>query len=334
MDREKVEPELLQETTNLHHHHRCENNPSKLPTFRFGDLQRLQCVHHSVSEATKQGTRAIDSATISRRHHSTSTSSSPPTKPGRRQTYPNDDLPALCASNLSDSPSQSTSSSASISKQRRDLQRPRIGPARHSSNGIDTLTGPPPALSTQGSFPPEAQRPQTISTSEWALAQQLLQSPVPPEQNLQNVSTNLSINQNQKPSDDSASPRTLIPPIRSFRSSATRATVDMNNNSYYQQYDSPGAYQHDRDHTLRALEGLTDGEHHTQANKVALEGNREAASSGGDLFLDLARDDLTREANDGNRDSMSRAEMRRVSENVLLLLISHLNIIYAHISLF
>jgi hypothetical protein len=315
-----------QKTLTLHDH-RLNNNPSKLPAFRFVDRQRsntfgaqplLSPSPDIISESAFPPAPATVNATL-QGTATTTTTTSP-----RRQDHAND---PTTASQIVKSPLISTGGSAApladsyfnhpsaTSPNRpQDNRRGRRAPASHSSNGIETFTGPPPALSTQHAIPAEpapASRPQNNSTTEWALAQQQLAFESLKSPTIQEA-TKSAKKFPSSPSTTSTTPR--IPPIRSFRSSATRASLEMNGRSlqHYESPDDEGVY--DRDRTLRALEGYSDEERRTQRRPYSRErqDRREENGSPEDLFLNLALDDLSRQSNNHeDRDNINVTTHKR-----------------------
>lgn len=314
------------------HAHRLDHTSSKLPAFRFADLQRSSSLPVSAllspasdcdftpdtspyatnpgallrspfpgqERASDIATRAVDSGT-------SSSSTKATTTPTSGSKAPLADPYSSCPSN---SPSQ-----------RQQSRGGRKPPASHSSNGIGTFARPPPDLSTQRSVPPEsAVRPQNQSTTEWALAQQQLalkkvqSSPATAEPQ---STINTKPEEQLQPGTPTSAAR--IPPIRSFRSSATRTSLGMESRSYYR-YGSPEEDDDDdRDRTLRALvsysnEGYTDRRNTYSADQEHIESPDNGRTSG-DLFLDLALDDLSRRESNEDRDKArtTAQERRRVS---------------------
>lgn len=275
------EPHYPDKTSNLHAH-RLDHTPSKLPAFRFADLQRSHTLPDSSPTAPPPNNRSVSDTAVQRITTKSQTTTSP-----REQER------ALANSTETRTTSYPPNSSSKVQESRRG-RRP---PASHSSNGIETNTGPPPALSTQHSFPPEAPvRPPNTSTTQWALAQQKL--------TLGNLQSALPA-AGPEPTKDTETPqrkktvslpttqtRPRIPPIRSFRSSATRTSLGMDSRSYYQ-YDGADDRE-DRDQTLRALEGYGDNSRRETYSREP-EYRDQTRNNGGteDLFLDLALDDLS-----------------------------------------
>jgi hypothetical protein len=325
-DEESEEPHSPEKAVTLHAH-RLDHNPSKLPTFRFVDLNRaplavsslLSTDSESTSAATKQGIGiAISSAEDD--FHIT-TASTPLT------TYPPDKRPStspggsVVGTYFPLSPPQSASSL--ISRLQQQDKRARRGPASHSSNGIETLQGPPPALSTQRPSTVDIPRTPNTSTTEWALAQQqlalqALNTPGTPVTPIDDAKSTRTPRSTIRSLDESTTSRPLIPPIRSFRSSATRASLEMNARTYYRVPTQGDDQEFDRDRTLRALEGYTDDDHNGQTLRpLDHDDQRQDDSATEDLFLNLARDDFERGINNGDGDNSSRTERRRVSPVLL-----------------
>jgi hypothetical protein len=198
-------------------------------------------------------------------------------------------------------------------------KRARRAPASHSSNGIETATGPPPALSTQRSSASESPRVANISTTEWALAQQqltfqTLNSPTAADKDTRTDNNTQNLRGASKSLDESTLTKPLIPPIRSFRSSATRASLEMNGRSFHSFEAQADDDEFDRDRTLRALEGYSYNTRNTQGLQSAdQDGQRQSDTITEDLFLNLARDDLDNQGDNAKTDSYNPAERRRVS---------------------
>ncbi|KFY85870.1 hypothetical protein V500_08068 [Pseudogymnoascus sp. VKM F-4518 (FW-2643)] len=275
------EPHYPDKTSNLHAH-RLDHTPSKLPAFRFADLQRSHTLPASSLTATPD----------SHNNRSVSDTAVPRITTKSQTTSPREQERALANSTEPRTTSYPPNSSSKVQESRRG----RRAPASHSSNGIETHTGPPPALSTQHSFPPEAPvRPPNTSTTQWALAQQKLtlgnlQSALPaagPE-----PTNDRTPQRKQTVSLPTTQTRPRIPPIRSFRSSATRTSLGMDSRPYYQ-YDGADDRE-DRDQTLRALEGYEDSSRRDTFSREQ-EYRDQTRNNGGteDLFLDLALDDLS-----------------------------------------
>lgn len=277
------EPHYSDKTSNVHAH-RLDHTPSKLPAFRFADLQRSHTLPGSSLTAPpdSHNNRSVSDTAVQRITTKSQT------------TLPREQERALANSTESRTTSYPPNSSSKVQESRRGRSR---APALHSSNGIETHTGPPPALSTQHSFPPEAPvRPPNTSTTQWALAQQKLTLG-----NLQSAPSAAG----PEPTKDTRTPqrkktvslpttqtRPRIPPIRSFRASATRSSLGMDNRPYYQ-YDGANDRE-DRDQTLRALEGYEDNSRRDTFSREQ-EYRDQSRNNGGteDLFLDLALDDLS-----------------------------------------
>ncbi|OBT42093.1 hypothetical protein VE00_06530 [Pseudogymnoascus sp. WSF 3629] len=279
------EPHYPDKTSNLHAH-RLDHTPSKLPAFRFADLQRSHTLPDSslTAPATphSHNNRLVSYTAVQR-----ITTKSQTTSPREQER-------ALANSTEPRTTSYPPNSSSKVQEPRRG-RRP---PASHSSNGIETHTGPPPALSTQHSFPPEAPvRPPNTSTTQWALAQQKLtlgnlQSSAQPAGGPEPTKDNSTPQRKKTVSLPTTQTRPRIPPIRSFRSSATRTSLGMDSRSYYQ-YDGADDRE-DRDQTLRALEGYEDNSRRDTYSREQEYRDQTRNNAGTeDLFLDLALDDLS-----------------------------------------
>ena len=86
------------------------------------------------------------------------------------------------------------------------------------------------------------------------------------------------------------------------------------NSGAFPRFEAEEDESQDRDRTLRALEGYTmQSNDDSSPERSLLQEDRSRTDTGSeDLFLNIARDDLTREGNDED-DNQSRAERRRVS---------------------
>ena len=321
-DEESEEPHSPEKAVTLHAH-RLDHNPSKLPAFRFVDLKSIPLSVSSLlppesesASAKKQGIAVSSTGD----DFLITTASTPLSlySPGKRpSTSPGGSVVGNCF------PLQlPQSASAFGSRLQQQDKRARRAPASHSSNGIETATGPPPALSTQRSFAVDSPRTPNTSTTEWALAQQqlafqTLNTPITPATSIDDAK-DTSITRDPRGAtrslDETTTSRPLIPPIRSFRSSATRASLEMNGRSFNRVPTQGDDQEFDRDRTLRALEGYSDDDRNGQTLRP-LDHNdqRQDDSATEDLFLNLARDDFERQTNNGEADSSSHTERRRVS---------------------
>jgi hypothetical protein len=93
----------------------------------------------------------------------------------------------------------------------------------------------------------------------------------------------------------------------------------MNAKSFHRFEAQANEEDFDRDRTLRALEGYSDNARSAQSSQATdQDGQRQSDAVTEDLFLNLARDDLENQGNNGMRDSSSHTERRRVSHNFQL----------------
>ena len=307
------------------HAHRLDHNPSKLPAFRFVDLNRAPLAvstllspdseRATAIHATKQGTTSSLGDEVLNTTASTPIRPYSPTK--RPSTSPGD---SVGGNYFPVTPSQPEPALVP----RLQDKRLRRAPASHSSNGIETATGPPPALSTQRSSAGESPRIPNTSTTEWALAQQqltfqTLNSQATPIIDAKTTNNTRNLRGASKSLDESTSTKPLIPPIRSFRSSTTRASLEMNARSFHRFETQADDEDFDRDRTLRALEGYSDNARSAQSSQATdQDGQRQSDAVTEDLFLNLARNDLENQGNNGMRDGSSYTERRRVSHNFQL----------------
>lgn len=309
------------EQTSQVHAHRVKNTQSKLPAFRFVDLNR------SISLPVWSSSIRRDSASGGYHNETTqntSTQGNNPSTPSSNRTasgysiasttivHPQklvDSGPGTVPlSSLTGGPGSAqraeTCNAATVTpheaSSRHILQenrrpRPKRAPASYSSNGLETKSGPPPALSSLRSYQLElSPKPPEQSTSEWAQQQQKLLAP-----------SYIKNNENTKPErgqlSNKASNRARIPPIRNFTSSSTRSSLGMGSRGSYYRYESPEDedMEDDRDQTLRALQGYptpqrgsaSRRESNASRHEEAVE-ERSTPSRTGDLFLDLAFENL------------------------------------------
>lgn len=318
VEEDAEDPHSPEKAINLHAH-RLDNNPSKLPAFRFVDLSRAPLAVSTLltpdSERASANSPRITSSVgdeVLNTSTSTPASSYSPTK--RPSTSPGGSPGGI---QFPTTPSQPVPAFVP----RLQDKRPRRAPASHSSNGIETATGPPPALSTQRSSVGDSPRIPNTSTTEWALAQQqlALQTLNSPAAHIRNAKpTNpRNLRSASKSLDESTSTKPLIPPIRSFRPSAMRASLEMNPKSFHRFEVQAGDEGSDRDRTLRALEGYPDNERTAQSLHARDQDEQRQSNMGTeDLFLNLARDDSDSQRNNGIGDNSSHTERRRVSSNL------------------
>lgn len=172
-------------------------------------------------------------------------------------------------------------------------------PASRSSHGIETSTGPPPALSTQRSYNAESpwrSPPPTDSQST-------------PKPISQHHDTNDSIDSILRSTQSSKKDRTysdpLVPAIAGRpKSFAGGGKI---NSMTARQYDS-ASFEDDQDPTLR-INGRKTADSRDPRN------GRDEQQSQEDLFLHLAR---TNSVVDEAAETMSRSERRRVSERLII----------------
>ncbi|KAI9888839.1 MAG: hypothetical protein M1814_006242 [Vezdaea aestivalis] len=233
----------------------------------------------------------------------------------RKQTTSNP--PAALALHL---PRPSSPSSASISAASTsaghfpsladlDLRSPNAkfkkGPASHSSNGIETATGPPPALSTQRSYTNESTRrhynaPDFTYPSSNSLRRGSLGS-----SSISSATTDSAV-EDSDALRKRDSTQTITPKHRSvFRATQDMADRPLSMNSY-----GEDLLEDDRDRTLRTLEGHGDSKRRSLGQRSAKSTVNEDSTqhAGEDLFLNLARSQSSRQ---GSEEPASRSEKRR-----------------------
>jgi hypothetical protein len=338
----EMEESQSPQKTSLLHTHRLNHNPSKLPAFRFADLTRAHSIVSPpalLSPEQESAPTSVSSPQYATEVKQRTTSSPDYFVKSSTISNPVISLPLTgeksgVAAGASKTPLNEFKSAfaqaplptpASIPRSSQD-RRTRRAPASRSSNGIETSTGPPRALSTNRSFAAESARSPNTSTTEWALAQQQLafESNKLPASSIENPvnTTPNSIPRQSRTStarsiDESSLSRSVIPPIRSFKSSAKRNSVEMyarNTHRYESPPEEDQDNEGDRDRTLRVLEGLSDDrqeQYQSPSNRIDDRDQRQASTLGDDLFLDLARDDMTRRANDEGG-STAPTERRKV----------------------
>lgn len=304
------------EQTSLLHAHRVRNTPSKLPAFRFADTQGrdLLPVPSNIRRDSASGYRTTTTQTTTQGGDNPS----PPSSSRTVSLYSNasttivhplpavDSGPGTTSSLLTGGPGSAhraetcntgtlgphTASSPHILQENR---RPRAkrAPASYSSNGLETKSGPPPAMSSLKSLKLMlAQRPPEQSTSEWAQQQQQLLA--------QGYINN---NQATKPEKRQLSNKALsgtTQPRRNVTSSSRRSSIGMESRGSYDESAEDEEMEDDRDQTLRALQGYPTPQRPTAASRMKSEGDRNAEtqakrmslSGTGDLFLDLALEDM------------------------------------------
>ena len=304
------------------HAHRVQNTQSKLPAFRFADLHRSNSLpvqpasirrdsasssyHNDTVQSATQGSKpsplsssrtasgySVASTTIV--HPLPALDSGPGTFPSSLLTGGPGSAQRAESCNTAAKPSPQKASSPHILQENR---RPRAkrAPASYSSNGLETKSGPPPALSSLRSHQLElSQRPPEQSTSEWAQQQQQLLAPT-------HINNSEPAQPEGGPLANRAAPgATRILPIRKFRSSSTRSSLGMGSRDSYYRYESPEDedMEDERDQTLRALHGYPTPQRGTAPRRASAADRMEESvdeqdspSRTGDLFLDLALENL------------------------------------------
>ncbi|KAI9740636.1 MAG: hypothetical protein M1818_004600 [Claussenomyces sp. TS43310] len=302
---------------NLLHAHRLENTKSKLPAFRFADLKSRIRVSHGVAPSILPKETVLASTTTQ------GTEPNATTNPTAQQIFLLTGRPASPTASPVEATEGSAATRSPSSQPKSTKSRPRLRrqPASCSSNGIDTQTGPPPALSTQRSFAADPAQSPVSHTSEWASAQRQLA--IESHNNFNSTRDDIAktANETTKPLraasrslDESKLSRPVIPPIRSFRSSAARKSLDMYPSASQHYEEQSDGVDDDRNCTLRALEGLSNEDRFSRQSSFHAQARDESSveANSEDLFLSLAQDGMSRQAGNGDiRDSMSRTERRR-----------------------
>lgn len=312
------------ETSELHAH-RVQNTQSKLPAFRFVDLHRRSSLPVQTSGIRRDssiGSQHTKPATLDtkipkqgEKDHNPSPLNSNRTASYASTTIHHPQSPQVDSgpgtgllSSLTGGPGSATRaetcnaegqhpqkpSSPHILQENKASRRPRPkrAPASYSSNGLETKSGPPPALSSLRASQLEVSA-STASTSEWAQQQQQLLG--------KNIRTEPERGQLSNRPSTSAGAR--IPSIRNFTPSSAMSSVGMGSErGTYYRYESPEDEDmdaDDRDHTLRALQGYPTPQRPTASRREsAAERNDEVMEETstpprtGDLFLDLALENI------------------------------------------
>ena len=172
----------------------------------------------------------------------------------------------------------------------------RRPPASRSSHGIETSSGPPPALSTQRSYPTEPHWKQ-LSPTDLGVTRP----------SLSRAQTTNSIDFIVRLSQDRTDERTDLGPVRAGRRGrrTSRGAEDE-----MMLHSKRSTLEDDQDRTLRSLEGRTPSR--TKQSRYGRE-EEQSQSSHEDLFLNLAHTDAGNTA-----EPFSRFERRRVSLEFLV----------------
>ncbi len=337
MDLDKVHSP---EQTSQVHAHRVQNNQSRLPSFRFADLQRSNSLPvqppSTIRRVSANSCLSADT-TIYRptqgdgveADNSPSTTltkiASSDSGPG---TVPLSTRQATVTGGAGSAPLAESCYKPRKSPQPKQFQENR-GPKRtavaYSINGNKTTPKPLPALSTNNQLreiqSELSQKPVEVITSEWARDQQQL---LEPSYTNEHATIRIEI---EEPRSTTATPGAQVQPIRAFRPSATRTkSRKMGSRNSYYRYESgeEDDIEDDRDQTLRALQGnySNSSEKPPRRSSVAsrydddVPENRGGAGRTGDLFLDLAFENLQQQERADDEDkSRLAATPRRVSNS-------------------
>lgn len=181
----------------------------------------------------------------------------------------------------------------------------------------NSATSPHTTHHSQGLRTPET------TTKKWAQGQRALKSPAavngdnPHDSQAERRASTSRPPVSYKPPRSSSTPgRPVIPPIRSFRSSGSRKSLQLDmNNSSYRSYDDghDSRDSNHRDQSLRALEGRDSGEWQRDMSSADADDEVTAtieSESTADIFMRIAHEDppasSSRPRNDG-RDEDDRA---------------------------
>jgi hypothetical protein len=264
--------------------------------------------HSPVTSRTKNSPARSRAST-----YQTASTSAPftPVAAKRPASFPVDNSPGDAVSFQSPTPTDG-SPSFWTPETRPPTQPVQVTPSSNSA------TSPPTTHQSKGT-----QRTPEATTKRRAQGQQALTSPAPvhgasPHDSPAERRTSTSRPPvSYKPLRSASTPsRTSIPPIRSFRSSGSRKSLQLDmNNSFYLPYDDSHrpSDPNPRDQSLRALEGLDSGE--WQRDRSSAEGDDEVTAtieseSTADIFMRIAHENppasSSRPGNDG-RDEGDRA---------------------------
>ncbi|TPX17368.1 uncharacterized protein E0L32_012154 [Thyridium curvatum] len=241
----------------------------------------------------------------------TSASLNPPTSPGRSRAS-SDQTPATStqitpSATAATTPRRPASYPDSPSKDRDQQANASAAPSSSTIIARSKQRRAPASFSSDGHEPrPNANTPAIIrrssagtpSTKDWAQGQRELLLPKSlqdkPADDKKKPTSRPPVSF-RPPRNDGSSGRTAIPPIRSFRSSGSRKSLqlDMNLRGLRDESDDASeADQHDR--TLRALEGRSD-DHYSQMTPPDSAGVAPEENTG-DLFMRIAGEESTRRA--------------------------------------
>ena len=167
------------------------------------------------------------------------------------------------------------------------LQQARRPPASRSSHGIETKSGPPPALSTQRSY----------SESPWRVASSATPRAVHPPLKLPSDRANgAEKTPHDSTNEQLGAQKSKIARVTHTRPSTSDGVITTMEARDYRRWESE-----ERDSTLRISNQHVQKEGHSRG----VGPQKQSLSSHEDLFLNLARDDSVRE------ESLSRSERRR-----------------------
>ncbi|ORY70123.1 uncharacterized protein BCR38DRAFT_326911, partial [Pseudomassariella vexata] len=317
-----------------YHAHRQSHNPSKLPAFRFADLQKKSLALPSLlhqkgippSPVSPDHDETITQATSTHQRHNhnpvspeqSTANASPKTSPTRSRASTLQTATALPSSNVKRGIKSPTDSTTTIVAARSQIQR---APASYSSNGIETATGSPSALSTKRQNSVDGSQtssrpPSDDVTKDWAQGQRelLLPKTVQRADDKKGLVRRPPVSY-KPPTTANAGTTTAVPPIRSFRSSGSRRSLvlDMNIRNM-RSYDGGDDYtdKTHRDRTLRALEGRQDDDVQ-QLTPPDSATDQPDIDDSGDVFLRIAQEDRRRAAgeNGGYTESSSASRVVR-----------------------
>lgn len=315
--------------------HRSRNTPSKLPAYRLSDLKQPAFVTGQVLAPQAAAEEALapedfpGSKDYSVAKHNTNdncdATNDLTATTGIIDINPLSHRPGLPS--IKPAKRDSTAATAKTSPALRGHKR---APASHSSQGIETDKGPPPALSTRNIHSLEVKEKQASSTVEWLDTQAQASvraqlhghnttSRTSRTSRLQkvlsarshNTTTPKSQRRAYKSLDETslstASPK--LPPTRSFRASVSRlgTGLEMSRfaNNYGVEFDGPD----NRTSTLRALEGYS-GANYRETSRDEESSGSSNQNGTGDLFLDMAQDDMRKEAKDDDNQEKSSPRYR------------------------
>lgn len=299
--------------------HRVGNTQSKLPAFRFADISRRNSLsvpkkrrdsasgyQPNTTQTTTQGGENPRPASSSRTASGYSNASTTVVHPlpsvdsgagiSSLSSVTGGPGAAHRAETCNTAPAGPHTASSPHILQENGRPRAKRAPASYSSNGLETKFYPPPAMSSLKSLKLLSQQAPEQSTSEWAQQQQQILA-----------SGYIKNNGATKPergqlSNKASSGASQMPATRKVTPWSARSSRGMESKGSHYSDESPEdeVMEDDRDQTLRALQGFPTSQRPTAASRMNSEAGmseetpekRTSLSGTGDLFLDLALEEM------------------------------------------